>query len=265
MRALKDFCRSIDVLFTDIDGTLTTHQGFLPAQSYTMLWELHECGIQVVPVTGRPAGWCEMIARLWPVEAVIGENGAFYFRHKNKKMERFFIYDESTRLRNQKKLKILETLILNKVPGSAISSDQFTRLFDLAIDFCEDVKPLEKKQINQILGIFEQWGAKAKLSSIHINGWFGDYDKKTMCELFYENCFQKKLKDHQQNCAFVGDSPNDEPLFAFFKNSFAVANIVDFKQTLCHPPSFITPSRGAGGFVELGTHLLDCRNKKESG
>ena len=93
MKSLKDFRGSVKTLFTDIDGTLTDGR-FLPQESYSMLWKLHEKGIHVIPVTGRSAGWCEMIARLWPVDGVIGENGAFYFRYKNKKMQRVFVCDE---------------------------------------------------------------------------------------------------------------------------------------------------------------------------
>ncbi len=262
MQDLKNFQGSIETLFTDIDGTLTDGR-FLPGESYSMLWKLHEKGIRVVPVTGRSAGWCEMIARLWPVEGVIGENGAFYFRYKNKKMERVFVFDESTRLKNREKLQILGDSILKEIKGTAVSSDQFTRLFDLAIDFCEDVKPLEEEKINRIVEIFSKGGATVKISSIHVNAWFGDYNKKTMCEIFYKNCFQKDLKDHLETCAFIGDSPNDEPLFAFFKNSFAVANLLDFKKDLLSLPRFITPSRGSLGFVELGQILLSRKNKRK--
>ena len=259
MQSLENFQGSVEILFTDIDGTLT-HRGFLPDKSYSMLWKLHNKGIRVIPVTGRSAGWCEMIARLWPVDGVIGENGAFYFRYKNKKMERIFAFDEATRLKHQKKLQVLGEIVLREIKGTAIASDQFTRLFDLAIDFCEDVKPLEKKEINKIVKIFEKGGATAKVSSIHINAWFGDYDKKTMCETFYKNHFGKNLKDHLETCAFIGDSPNDEPLFSFFKNSFAVANIFDFKEDLFSPPRFVTPSKEFQGFVELGQVLLKNRS-----
>src|SRR5512133_1020129 len=73
----------IDGLFLDIDDTLTTG-GRLPAASYAALEALHNTGLLVVPITGRPAGWCDHIARMWPVDAVVGENGAFWFRHDAK-------------------------------------------------------------------------------------------------------------------------------------------------------------------------------------
>lgn len=255
MKSLAQFQSKIKYLFTDIDDTLTV-DGHLPAESYGKLWELNQRGVAVIPVTGRPAGWCEMIARMWPVLAVIGENGALTFQYKNKSMDRLYAVEENLRKENQKKLKIIEKEILEKVPGSALASDQFTRLFDLAIDFCEDVPPLSKESVQKIVDIFHSHGATAKVSSIHVNGWFGDYDKKSMCENFFINETGHSLKDHMQECAFIGDSPNDEPLFDFFENSVAVANILNFKDQLKSPPQYVTEKEGAYGFVELANQIL---------
>lgn len=255
MKPLNQFNSSIKVLFTDIDDTLTT-DGQLPAQSYEMLWKLHDSGIHVVPVTGRPAGWCEMIARMWPVLGVVGENGALSFQYKNKKMHRTFATDETLRIENQKKLQTIRQEVLANVPGSAVASDQFTRLFDLAIDFCEDVPALSKDQINEIVSIFKKHGATAKVSSIHVNGWFGDYDKKSMCEIFYQENFGSKLADSLGQVAFAGDSPNDEPMFGFFENSFAVSNILEFKDQLTHLPTYVSKGHGGEGFVEIADVIL---------
>src|SRR3954467_2654920 len=124
------------VVFTDIAGTLT-QQGRLPAQSYESLWRLAESGLHVIPVTGRPAGWCELIARLWPVHGVVGENGALYFRLSEGKMRRRFARDKSQRREDRLKLGAIRREVLEQVPGCAIASDQFARLFDLAVDFSE--------------------------------------------------------------------------------------------------------------------------------
>lgn len=256
MKPLKQFKNPIQFVFSDIDDTMTT-DGKLPWQSYEMLWRLSQSGISVIPVTGRPAGWCEMIARFWPVAAIIGENGAFYFEYANNKMNRHFVIDEKTRKDNSHKLQKIETEVLKKVPGAALASDQFTRLFDLAIDFCEDVPRLPASEVQKIVSIFQDHGATAKVSSIHVNGWFGDYDKRTMCEVYYKNKTGKNLKENLQNCAFIGDSPNDEPLFAFFPNSFAVANLNEFKSQLKSLPAYITEKSCGDGFVEFGERLLE--------
>ena len=159
MKNFKEFkLKDIKFVFTDIDDTLT-EEGQLPANSYKSLWDLKERGIHIIPITGRPAGWCEMIARMWPVSGVVGENGAFYFCYKNKKMLRNFIYDDETIKNNRVKLDKIRDEVLQKVPGCAVASDQFCRLFDLAIDFCEDVPALPKESINNIVSV---------LSLIHI-------------------------------------------------------------------------------------------------
>ena len=255
MQPFLQFQQPIQTLFTDIDDTLT-NDGRLGAKAYEMLWKLAQANIDIIPVTGRPAGWCEMIARLWPVAAVIGENGAFYFKYENKKMKRHFFIDEKTRKENKEKLKKIGEEILFKVPEAALASDQFTRLFDLAIDFSEDVEPLAKSKIQEIVNIFSNHGAIAKVSSIHVNGWFGNYDKKTMCEVYYENEYALPLDQNQKSCAFIGDSPNDEPLFRFFENSFAVENIKDFSDVLTHKPKYLVNGFGGEGFTALGKHLL---------
>jgi HAD superfamily hydrolase (TIGR01484 family) len=247
--------KSIRYVFTDIDDTITD-SGQLPADSYAALWKLSQRGLRVIPITGRPAGWCEMIARFWPVAAVVGENGAFYFRYVDGKMKRHFAQDTETRKTHRRKLKALKQVILSEVPKSAISSDQFCRLSDLAIDFCEDIPRLSKDEIQKIVQLFEKAGATAKVSSIHVNGWFGDHDKLSMCKTVLQREFSEEFEKIQNDIVFSGDSPNDEPMFAAFKNSVAVANIQDFIEDLVHKPQFITPSKSAAGFVELTQKIL---------
>jgi HAD superfamily hydrolase (TIGR01484 family) len=255
MKSIQLFNHSLQFLFTDIDDTLTD-EGQLHASAYESLWKLTEAGIKVIPVTGRPAGWCEMIARLWPVQGIVGENGAFYFRYYDHKMHRYFFTGENTRLLNQKKLEVIREEVLQSVPGCSIASDQFCRLFDLAIDFCEDVPALSQQNVQKIVDVFHKHGAQAKVSSIHVNGWFGNYDKLTMVLKYLEkewNISPEKAKDV---AGFAGDSPNDEPMFAYFAHSFGVANINKFSSTLKSPPQYIAPSRGGEGFVEIAEQII---------
>lgn len=256
MKNLIEFSDQIEILFTDIDDTLTDH-GHLGAQAYTALWELHEAGYKIVPVTGRPAGWCEMIARLWPVSGVIGENGGFYFRYDKGKMHRKFAIDDKQMSINRQKLNELQNKVLKEVPGCDLASDQFCRIMDIAIDFCEDVPRLSDSEINKICQIFIQNGAQAKVSSIHVNAWFGTYDKLKMSLDFLNSEFKVTPDQAKNICAFCGDSPNDEPMFAFFPNSFAVANIKKFVKNLQHPPQYIIDQDGGLGFSKLAKHLLN--------
>ena len=258
MKNIREFpsqeTKKIKYLLTDIDDTLTD-EGFLHAEAYAALWSLQEKGIHVIPVTGRPAGWCEMIARQWPVAGVVGENGGFYFRYHDKKMHRYFFFDEKTQQQNREKLEKIRVEVLEKVPGCDIASDQFCRLMDLAVDFCEDVPALPKASVQKIVDIFHAHGAQAKISSIHVNGWFGEYSKVSMALELLSREFQISAAQAKQVCAFSGDSPNDEPMFIFFPYSFAVANIQNFLDEIKTKPAYVTNKRGGGGFAEIAKLL----------
>lgn len=243
------------VILTDIDDTLTDH-GQLHPEAYAALWRLKKSDFKIIPVTGRPAGWCEMIARFWPVDGIVGENGAFYFRYHQNKMHRHFETDEKTRAENQKKLKLIEAEVLKNVPGTAVASDQFCRIADLAIDFCEDVPRLESSQVQKIQKIFENHGAQAKISSIHVNGWFGSYNKLSMIKKMLAQEFKISGPDILDQCLFSGDSPNDEPMFEYFPLSVGVANVKNFASQMKSPPQYVTPSEGGQGFVELVNRIL---------
>lgn len=252
---MNEFNSRIQFLLTDIDDTLTD-EGQLGEQAYSALWKLHKAGIHVIPITGRPAGWCEMIARQWPVSGIVGENGGFYFRYKNKQMHRKFFFDEKTQKENRNKLNLIEKEVLSSVNGSAVASDQFCRLMDLAIDFCEDVPKLPANDVQRIVDIFKKHGAEAKVSSIHVNGWFGKYDKLSMSLDFLKTEFSISAEEAKKVCAFSGDSPNDEPMFSYFPHSFAVANIAEFVSQIKNKPQYVSNSRGGLGFSEIAQRIL---------
>lgn len=257
MSPLSQFRPSnIRFLFTDIDDTLTD-DGKLGPESYQALWDLYGAGIHVIPITGRPAGWCEMIARFWPVAGVVGENGGFYFRLVGTEMRRHFYFDESTQKHNRSKLLKIEDRLRKEVPGCKIASDQFSRLMDLAVDFAEDIRPpLPPPEVEKIVRIFESEGAVAKVSSIHVNGWFGQYDKLSMCRTLMKNEFQLELESINETCVFVGDSPNDEPMFGFFKNSIGVANVQSFVGSMKLKPQYLCQQPGGHGFSEAVSVIL---------
>lgn len=255
LKSITEFKNPIRFLLTDIDDTLTD-EGLLGADAYHAMWKLHQAGIHIIPITGRPAGWCEMIARVWPVSGIVGENGGFYFRYHNKKMHRHFFFDEKTQKQNRAKLDLIESEVLKQIPGCALASDQFCRLMDLAIDFCEDVPPLPRGDVQKIVDIFYQHGAQAKVSSIHVNGWFGEYNKLTMSLYLLEKEFGINAEEAKSICGFSGDSPNDEPMFAYFPNSFAVANIKNFIDQIKTKPTYVTNQRGGLGFTEIAKAIL---------
>ncbi len=257
----EDRKKNIRFVLTDIDDTLT-FDGKLPAEAFSALEKLRKAKIKVIPITGRPAGWCDHIARMWPVDGIVGENGAFcfYYDTHKRKMKRLYFKDASQRKRDMEHLKKIGAEILKKIPGCKISADQAYRESDLAIDFCEDVTPLKKQDIERIVRIFEKAGATAKISSIHVNGWFGDYDKLTMTKIFFKKHFGKDIEKIKQNIIFAGDSPNDSPMFAFFPDSVGVANVKKFAGEMEFLPAWVTEKQGGYGFSQMVDILLGARH-----
>ena len=256
----QDKAGSLRVVLTDIDDTVTT-EGMLTASAYGALEQLHRAGFLVIPVTGRPAGWCDHIARMWPVDAVVGENGAFYFRYDRarKKMEQRFWATPDALKQNRTRLEAIEQEVLATVPGSALASDQAYRVADLAIDFCEDVPALPESDVDRIVSIFERAGAQAKVSSIHVNGWFGDYNKLSMAKTLLADVFGIGWEEAQNCVIYAGDSPNDEPMFAAFPLSVGVANIQAIAHRLKNKPAYITEGYSGEGFAELAAMLLKAK------
>ena len=261
MEAFEEFPESkkknVRYVLADIDDTLTVN-GRLPAVVFAAMERLQQEKKRVVPITGRPAGWCDHIARMWPVDAVVGENGAFFFRYDDglRKMQRRYFKSENQRAADRDKLEILKADILKKVPGCRVSADQPYREADLAIDYCEDISALSVKDVEKIVSCFEKAGAHAKVSSIHVNGWFGKYDKLTMTKLLFEDVYQENLDRIKSNVIFIGDSPNDAPMFAYFPNSVGVANVLQFEDRLTSKPAWVMGKKGGYGFSEMVGVLL---------
>lgn len=255
-----DVIQDLTAFFFDIDDTFTT-KGRIPAVAFQALWKLREYGIRTVPITGRPAGWCDHIARMWPVDGVVGENGAFYFwmdEGESKLRKRFFDADEARR-EKRLRLRAIGDKILRSVPGTALASDQRYREADLAIDYREDVPPLDRKDVDAICAIFRSHGAQCKVSSIHVNGWFGDYDKLSMTNIFIREHWGLDPDRDRYRFFFCGDSPNDEPMFRHFPCSAGVNNLLRFADDMTAFPSFIAHREGGEGFAEIVDTLLRHR------
>jgi HAD superfamily hydrolase (TIGR01484 family) len=256
MRPLAELdARGVHAVLVDIDDTLST-QGRLTAQAYGALERLQLGGLRVVPVTGRPAGWCDHIARMWPVDAVVGENGAFYFFYSGNRLHKRFCDDPQSRAKKRARLDAIAAHIIAAVPGCALASDQPYRETDLAIDYCEDVPPLPLEAASRIAELMREAGLTAKVSSIHVNGWFGDYDKLAMTRRLFAERFAMDLSAANREVVFAGDSPNDSSMFGFFENSVGVANVRRFESHLSHAPKYVTGAACGAGFAELAEHLL---------
>ena len=248
----KKTMEKIKYILCDIDDTITS-DGKLTGPAYQALWDLKDAGYGVIPVTGRPAGWCDLIVRQWPVEAIVGENGAFVYYFDGDQLKTFSHPSVATS-NVQEKLAAVKKEVLKRIPEARISKDQFSRIYDLAIDFNEDPPYLGFDVAEEIKDICEEMGAVAKVSSIHVNTWFGDYNKLSMTKLYFEEILKEDTL--KEKVMYFGDSPNDEPMFEFFPMSCGVANILDFQDTLDHLPSYVSTQKSGSGFAEVAHYLL---------
>jgi hypothetical protein len=191
----------------------------------------------------------------------VGENGAFYFAYDRaaRRLVKRFRDDDATRAANRARLAAVRDRILREVPGTALASDQLYREADLAIDWCEDVPRLGDEAVDRIVAIMRAAGMTAKVSSIHVNGWFGVYDKLGMTRTLMDERFGMDLDAERDGYVFVGDSPNDAPMFAFFPLSVGVANVRRFSSRLEHAPAYVTAAGSGAGFAELAARLLSMR------
>jgi HAD superfamily hydrolase (TIGR01484 family) len=251
-RLPEHFKTPIKVVFTDVDDTLTW-KGKLPAETFVALQQLKDAGIIVVPVTGASAGWCDCIVRTWPVDTVIGENGSFWMeRNEFGYVSRYFRENENIRQRNTVRLKALEIELTKRFPEISYTHDQPFRLTDIAFDIGQQVRvpaPIAQAATQWLL----EQGVCARISSIHINAWVGKYNKADTAKAW----LKQRLPDVSlEQCAFIGDSPNDESMFEHFPFSVGVSNIRTFLQQMQHAPFYITENHGGYGFVEFAEKLL---------
>jgi hypothetical protein len=238
----------------DIDDTFSSH-GKITADAYAALWELKKRGYRLIPVTGRPAGWCDMIARFWPVDGVVGENGAFSFYMHEGKRKRIDTLNAVDAASAKSRLSELKARILREFPMARFASDQEYREYDIAVDFCEDVEPWLDAEVERLVQTCENAGAIAKISSIHVNTWFGRYTKIEGIRHFLETTQKELALPPFEEFLFVGDSPNDEPMFDAFPLSVGVANVRPFLQKIKSPPKFVTTLEAGDGFAELSRFL----------
>jgi len=238
------------VLF-DVDDTLTTH-GKLTAGAYGSLEALQRAGLRTLAVTGRAAGFCEYAARMWPVDAVVGENGGFCFRFAGGKLEHEYREAPEVRARNRQRYAAISKAIVAAVPGCAVASDERYRETDFTIDHAEEVAALPAEAIERIAGLMRRESLRVAISSIHIHGWFGDYDKgSTACDLL-----RRQFDVEPAAALFVGDSPNDASMFAAFDRSVGVANVRKYAGRMAAEPNYVTQAAFGAGFAELAAHLL---------
>jgi HAD superfamily hydrolase (TIGR01484 family) len=245
---------NVEWVLTDVDDTLTW-QGKLPPETLIALAELQQAGIKVIAVTGACAGWCDHIAQLWPVDAVLGENGAFIMEKQAG-----YLTLRADRAMNdieqqQVKLKKQVIAILADYPELNLTLDQSYRLCEVAIDIGQNRAPVDPEIITEVLLKINQLGAHATASSIHINAWYGEHSKKNTSLKFLQEKGLSESEILTQAC-YVGDSMNDQFMFAALPRSVGVANIKNYWNKLQHHPKFVMTKPGGYGFAQFAKQLL---------
>lgn len=266
-------------VFTDIDDTLTTHQAITP-DALQALSSLKTAGLTVIPITGRPVGWCEPHALgdaarglpPWSVDAMVAENGGVAFAPDSlskiglqplyqlgKKLSKAYYADAASRSANQLKLQQVAQRVLREVPGTALSRDAAGRETDIAIDYAEHTL-LPPDKVAQVVALMQSEGMQATVSSIHINGWYGTHNKLEAARWMVRLLLDRNLDDELDRWVYVGDSTNDQIMFEHFPHSVGVANIHRFDAQLQHWPRYVTPSERGAGFAEVAHAILEARD-----
>jgi HAD superfamily hydrolase (TIGR01484 family) len=248
--------RGVRFVLTDMDETLT-YRGRLAAETYQALQRLQQAEIKVIPVTAAPAGWCDQMARMWPLDGVIGENGGLFFRRvpDRRRIERIFWHPASQRRSVADRLRDVGEEVLATVPGATLADDQPFRLTSLAF-----VRPEDAETRKAILASLQDAGAQVTVNDLWVLGWLGDYDKLVMTRRIMAECYDIDIDTERDTILYVGDSANDAPMFSFFQHTIGVSTVADHLSDIPVPPRWISKGPGGAGFVEAANAVISSRS-----
>jgi HAD superfamily hydrolase (TIGR01484 family) len=249
--------RAVRGVLTDIDDTLTS-AGAITPDALQALADLRAAGVPVIAITGRPMGWSESFARDWPLAAIVAENGALALFRAGGRLCIEYAQTQSVRADNALRLKQVAARVLREVPGATLAQDSAGRVTDIAIDHREFAH-LAPAQIAQVLRVMRSEGMRASVSSIHINGWFGDHDKLSGARWIVRRLLGIDIDAELSRWVYVGDSTNDQLMFGHFARSVGVANLLHFKHELRVWPAWLTEGERGSGFAEVARSLLAAR------
>lgn len=248
-------------VFTDIDDTLTT-EGAITSDALKALGDLKAAGLHVVAITGRPVGWSEPFVSAWPVDSIVAENGAVALLPlPGGKLQKRYQQDAATRAANFDRMQAVLARIEREIPGARRATDSPGRETDIAIDHSEFTQ-LNEETIAQVVALMRSEGMHATVSSIHINGWYGDNDKLEGARWIVRELWGRTLDDEIDRWAYVGDSTNDQLMFRTFANSIGVANVARFVPQLEHLPRYVTEGERGAGFSEVARAVLSSRTTR---
>ena len=241
------------VLF-DLDDTLLD-RGRLSEAAYGALFRLREAGLALVAVTGRPGAWGAILARQWPIDGVVSENGAIAHVLSGGRLEWHDAAPPEERRRRAAQLSALCEDLGRRFPDLRPADDVEGRLTDYAFDIGEHEHP-DPTRVAEAAAAARAGGARVFRSSVHLHVTFDADDKASGVVRFLRHRFALDPTVCRRAFAFIGDSENDEACFAAFTTTVAVANLSG-RPTV--PPRFLTHGERGAGFAEAARVLVGCR------
>jgi HAD superfamily hydrolase (TIGR01484 family) len=249
--------RGLVGLLFDLDDTVLSH-GVLTREAYEAIWSLHDAGLRLVAVTGRPSGWGEVIARQWPIDGAVTENGAVHVVREGKGVALQFDGEANEVAERRARLDRLVDTVAKAMPHVKLADDVHARRSDVAWDIGERER-LDPSAVEELAALVVAGGARTTRSSVHLHASFERDDKASGAIRFVRNRFGDDAGAALHRWAFVGDSGNDAACFAAFKTTFGVENVRAYARTISVPPRWIAPSKRGAGFAEIAKAIVSSR------
>jgi HAD superfamily hydrolase (TIGR01484 family) len=254
-----DEARRLSGLLFDLDDTLLDH-GRLPEAAYAALFRLREAGLELLCVTGRPAGWGEMLARQWPIGGAVTENGAFAIVRDGTRVHTIDSVEPAERRSRTEALQAIVGDLRRAFPELEPASDVRARVTDFTFDIGEDRK-VPKDTVAQIVAAARVRGVRTTVSSVHMHVSLDGDDKASGAVRVLGTLFGEDPTRALGRWAFIGDSENDQACFAAFRTTIGVANLSG-RPSLA--PRYITAAPRSTGFVEAAQTLISRRGSGSS-
>jgi HAD superfamily hydrolase (TIGR01484 family) len=242
---------SVRFVLTDMDETLT-YRGRLSARTYDALERLQRAGVKVIPATAAPAGWCDQMARMWPVDCVISENGGLFIQRDGERgVIRSFWHSDEKRQTISDQLAAIGRHIRQVIPSAMLADDQPFRLTSLAF-----AQPDSEADRQILMTAMRKAGLNVAVNNLWILGWIGAYDKLAMARRVMTDVYGVNIDADRDAVLYCGDSTNDAPMFGFFRQTVGVSSVRRYLPEIPIPPNWITKGPGGDGFVEVADAVI---------
>ncbi len=257
----RETLAALEGVISDIDDTVT-RDGRMEAEAFDAMHQLAAAGLKLIAVTGRPLGWSDVAAHLWPVDLAVGENGAGWAWMTGRTLGHGYYQEAGERAASQELLSGVRARVADQMPSIKTAGDQYLRRCDLAYDVGETVS-LAQDDIDRLLHLIEETGARSTVSSVHAHAVPGDWNKALGVVRAARAVLDADLDSERDRWLFIGDSGNDAAAFAHFPVSVGVRNVEQHLGRLSSPPTYITQADRGRGFQEMAMAVL--RNRDRTG